>query len=230
MFFNPLYLLLIVPALLGWYAQERVRKIYEKQGAQPNSLGVSGLEVAKYLLSHYGLAHVAIERAEGHLTDHYDPQSKRLRLSDGVANGRSVTALGIVAHEVGHAVQDAEGYRFVQVRTSLARRVSQVTQWSSFIFVGGMLFGIPILMGLGGVMLAGLTLLALVTLPVERNASDRALASLKQMGLADAEEVQGVRHVLRAASFTYLAALGQRLATFLFFVVAVAAARGLWQR
>ena len=228
MVFNPLYLLLILPALLGWFAQVRVRKIYDKHGASTNSREVSGLEAAKRLLAHHGLTQVAIERTPGHLTDHYDPQSKTLRLSDGVANGKSVTALGIVAHEVGHAAQDAQGYRFMQVRTALARRVSQVTQWSSLVFVGGMLFGISILMALGGVMLAGLILFSLVTLPVERNASNRALESLTQAQLAATGEIQEVRQVLRAAAFTYLAGVGQRLGTFLFFVIAVAAARGMW--
>jgi len=229
MAFNPLYLLLIIPALLGWFAQGRVRATYEKQAAQPNSLGLSGLEAAKRLLAQHGLSGVSIERAEGHLTDHYDPQTKTLRLSDGVANGRSVTALGIVGHEVGHAAQDAQGYRFMRLRTLLARRISVVTQWSSFIFIGGMLFGISILMALGGVMLAGLALFSLVTLPVERNASDRALAALQAMGLAATEEIAGVRRVLRAAAFTYLAGVAQRLGTFLFFAIAVLAARGVWQ-
>jgi Zn-dependent membrane protease YugP len=225
-FFNPLYLLLIVPALLGLYAQRRVRAIYEQYGASPNGLGVSGLEAAKRLLSHHGLTQVDIERTPGHLTDHYDPRAKVLRLSDGVAHGQSVTALGIVAHEVGHAVQDAEGYRLMRARTFLAHRVGQMTQWSSFIFIGGMLFGVPILMGLGGVLLAGLTLFALVTLPVERNASERALVSLQQTGLTETEETEGARRVLRAAALTYLAGLGQRLGTFLFFVVVIAAALG----
>lgn len=127
-------------------------------------------------------------------------------------------------------MQDAEGYRFMRVRTFLAHRVGQMTQWSSLILIGGMLFGSPSLMALGGVMLAGLVLFALVSLPVERNASDRALVSLQQTGLAEAGELEGARQVLRAAACTYLAALGQRLGSFLFFVIVVAAALGVWQR
>jgi Zn-dependent membrane protease YugP len=225
--FDPLYLLLIIPALLGWFAQERVRATYEKQAVRLNSLGLSGLEAAKYLLAQHGLSRVSIERAEGHLTDHYDPQNKTLRLSDDVAHGRSLTALSIVAHEVGHAAQDAQGYRFMRLRTVLGRRISVVTQWSSFILIGGLLLGISILMALGGVMLAGLALFSLVTLPAERNASDRALASLRQMGLAAAEELAGMRRVLRAAAFTYLAGAAQRLGTSLFLAIAVLAARGV---
>lgn len=224
---NALYLILIVPALLAWFAQARVRQVYEKYGAQDNNRGVSGLEVARQLLAHHGLTGVEIDRAPGHLTDHYDPESRTLRLSDGVANASSVTSLGIVAHEVGHAVQDAEGYRFMRLRTDMGRRLGVATQWSGFVFLGGMLFGIPLLMALGGVLLAGMAVFSLVTLPVERNASDRALEMLEQTGLA-AEKREGVRQVLRAAALTYLTALGQRLASFLFFAAVVGAALGVW--
>ncbi|MGD2206553.1 MAG: zinc metallopeptidase [Anaerolineae bacterium] len=223
---NLRYLLLIVPALLTWFAQARVRKVYEEHGERENGRGATGLEVARDLLSRHGLDGVTVERAAGHLTDHYDPQAKTLRLTDGVANGRSVTALSIVGHEVGHAVQDAEGYRFMRLRTRMSKVVSQVAQWSSLAFVGGMLFGIPLLMGLSGLIMAGLVVFTLVTLPVERDASNRALKMLEGAGLASPEEGRAVQRVLRAAAFTYLTALGQRLATFFFFVAVVGAARG----
>lgn len=226
---NPLYLLLIIPALLGWYARSRVRRVYEEYGDRTNGRGDSGLQVARHLLAYHGLNDVKIERAEGHLTDHYDPQTRTLHLSDAVANGSSVTSMGIVAHEVGHAVQDAEGYRFMRVRTEAARRISVAAQWSSFVFVGGMLFGNTLLMALGGVMLAALVVFSLITLPVERNASDRALKMLEQTGLAGSGEREGVKKVLRTAAFTYVSALAQRLGTFLMFVVVVAAAHGTGQ-
>jgi len=224
-FFNPWYLLLILPAWLAWFAQDRVQKVYQKYGAQRNSGGRSGLEIAKYLLHHHRLGDVTVERVPGQFTDHYDPQTQTLRLSDAVAGADSVTALGVVAHEVGHAVQNAEGYRPMQVRGKLAERLSQAAGLSSAIFVGGMLFGNPLLMGLGVVMLAAMTFFAVVTLPVERDASNRALAMLDETGLASPGERKGARQVLRAAALTYAAALGRRLATFLFFVGVVAAAR-----
>lgn len=225
--FNSLYLLLIIPALLAWYAQSRVRAVYEQYGAKPNHQGATGAEIAQKLLADHGLTHVTLDRTPGHFTDHYDPQSNTLRLSDGVANARSVTALGVVAHEVGHALQDAEGYHLMRVRTQLAQRISMMTQWSSLIFLGALLFDIPLLMALAGVFMAALVIFTLVTLPVERNASRRALALLEQTGLAVAEERQAVGQVLRAAAFTYLAALGQRLGSFLFFAVVILAARGV---
>ncbi len=224
--FNPLYLLLLVPMLLAWWSQAKVRQTYEKYNNQPNRRGYNGVDIARRLLVHYGLTDIRIERTSGYLTDHYDPQTNILRLSDGVANGRSLTSLGIVAHEVGHAAQDAQNYRFMRLRTFLAQRVGQVAGWSSIAFIGGWLLGIPVLMGLSGVILGGMLIFSLVTLPVERNASDRALKSLEATGLALAEEREGVRQVLRAAAFTYLAGLAQQLGRFLFFVVMVALAKG----
>jgi uncharacterized protein len=226
---NPLYLLLIIPALLARYAQKRVAAIYEKYGDEPNQQNASGMEIARKLLAEYGLATVHIEHAPGHYTDHYDPGTKTLRLSDGVANARSITALGVVAHEVGHAAQDAEGYRLMRLRTMLAQRISVVSQWSSFAFLGALLYGSTILMVLAGAFMAALVVFTLVTLPIERNASTRALAMLERTGLAAAEERRAARAVLQSAAFTYLAALGQRLGTFLFFALIILAARGVGQ-
>lgn len=225
--FDPWYLLAFIPMLLAWFSQVKVRKIYKQYDEQPNRRGLNGLEIAENLLGHYTLSSIRIENTPGVLTDHYDPQANILRLSDGVARGRSITALGIVAHEVGHASQDAENYRFMRLRTFLGKRVGLITQWSSIAFIGGWILGFPVLMALSGAILAGMLLFSVVTLPVERNASDRALRSLEETGLAVAEERKGVRIVLRAASFTYLTNVVQRLGSFLFLVVMVAAARGI---
>ncbi len=219
MSFNPLYLLLIIPMLLTWWSQSKVRQTYEEYGERPNRLGLSGTEAATRLLAHLGLSSLRIERISGYLTDHYDPRKKTLRLSDGVARGSSITSLGIVAHEVGHAAQDAQRYRFMRLRTALSRRIGQVTGWSSIAFVGGWIFGVPLLMAFSAAMMAGMVVFSLVTLPVERNASDRALKSLEETGMAAPEEIGGVRKVLRAAAFTYLTGLGQRLGRLMFFVL-----------
>ena len=125
---NLWYLLLIVPALLTWYAQARVKRVYGKHSEEENGLGATGREIAQALLDRQGLDAVTIEQASGRLGDHYEPQRKTLRLTDGVADGRSVTAASIVGHEVGHAVQDAEGYRFMRLRTRMSGVVGRVAQ------------------------------------------------------------------------------------------------------
>jgi uncharacterized protein len=226
---NPLYLLILIPALLAWYAQARVRKVYAIHEARPNKQQISGEEVARRLLSYHGLGNVSIELVPGKLTDHYDPRTKTMRLSNDVASARSITSLGIVAHEVGHATQDAQGYHFIRLRTSMARRISVAAQWSSFVFLGGIVFRIPVLMALAGIFMAGMLLFTLVTLPVERDASNRALQSLESTGLAVGDESKAVRQVLNSAAFTYLAGFGQRLASFLFFAVVILLARGVPQ-
>ncbi|MDD2694525.1 MAG: zinc metallopeptidase [Anaerolineales bacterium] len=223
------YLLWVLPMLLAWYAQRRVRQVYVKYDRVPNQRQVNGQQAAERLLAHYRLNGVRIERIDGRLNDHYDPRRNTLRLTDGVINNRSITALGIVAHEAGHAAQDADGYRFMRLRSFLANRLGTLTQFGSLAFIGGMVLRIPSLMLVSGVMLGGLLLFSLVTLPVERDASKRALDSLHQAGLVAEDERQGVRQVLSAAAFTYLASLGQRLGSFLFFAVMVGAAGGFFK-
>lgn len=207
-----------------------MRRIYEKYSAAPNQHGENGSQIAKALLDFHHLGSVSTERIPGYLTDHYDPQKNVLRLSDGVANGRSITSLGIVAHEIGHAKQDAEGYRFMRLRTFLAQRLGVVTQFSSIAFIGGMVFHIQGLMLLSGIIMAGMLLFSLVTLPVERNASRRALDSLEQTGLTVGDERDQVQQVLNAAALTYLASVSQQLGTFMFFVLMVGLAQGFFGR
>lgn len=221
-----IYLLIAVPALLGWYAQRRVRSAYAKYSDVPNGQGLSGLELAQLLLRQRGLTDVRVEEAPGQMSDHYDPSSKTLRLSRQIAESKSATSLGVVAHEVGHALQHAEGHRFLQLRGNLARRLSQAARFSPLVFVGGMLMGNLLLMAMGIVILAGFTLYALVTLPVERDASKRALAMLEQAGAGGGEAGGGARAVLRAAAFTCAAAMGQRVASFAFFALLATATFG----
>lgn len=225
--FNPLSLLVIVPGVLTWVAQDSVRQTFERYREVPNSDGASGSIVAGRLLSEQGLDGVQVESVAGNFMDHYDPATRTLRLSQGVADGGSVAALGVVAHEVGHAVQDAEGYPLLRLRTRLASPVQKLARLSPLVFVGGWLAGISFFVGLGLVMLAALAVFALVTLPVEKNASDRALAMLKGAGALAPGEEEGVRRVLRAAAFTYAAGFGRQLAIFLFYVVVVAAGTSL---
>lgn len=224
MSFNPWYLLLILTALGAWGVQALVRKAYQKYEVVPNRSGTTGLVAARSLLVHNGLYGVGVEQAQGTFTDHYNPQTRTLHLSHDILNGTSVTALGIVAHEVGHAAQHAEGYRFIELRTKLAGPVGWLARLSPLVFVGGFMYGITALMALGGLMLLSQVIFALVTLPVEWDASRRASAMLEKTGMVEPAEREGIDRVLRSAGLTYLTSFGRRLASFVFFAVVLGAA------
>lgn len=220
MFFDPMYLVFALPAmLLAFWAQMRVRSAYSRYLRVPNERGVSGLEAAQMMLRSHELGHVSVQGTRGELTDHYDPRSKSLHLSQGVANGRSVAALSIVAHEVGHAVQDQTNYGPLKLRSGL---VPMVTVSS---YVGPVLFIIGLMLQATGLAWAGLILFsasaffAVLTLPVEINASKRALLMLRTDGLiVQGTEEAGARRVLDAAAWTYVAALVQVMSTLLYYV------------
>ncbi len=217
------YLIFAGPALLlALYAQSKVNSAYNRYSRQPNMRGLSGYEVARILLRSAGLDHVRVEEVPGRLNDHYDPSTNVLRLSRGVAQSRSVAALGIVAHEVGHAMQDAVNYAPLRVRSGLVPAVS-IGSWLGPIlfFVGLLLSGLTgstAIAWLGVALFAGTAVFALITLPVEFNASNRALQLLRAYQLADGRELQETKQVLDAAALTYVAALAQALSTLLYYV------------
>lgn len=219
MFFDPLYLVFALPALLlAFYAQFKVRSAYERYSRVPNYRGLTGLDAARRVLGPSGLGHIQIEGAPGELSDHYDPRSKTLRLSPNVAHGRSVAALAITMHEIGHALQDAQGYAPLKLRGSLVPAIT-VSAWvAPLLFMVGWLMGSPSLawIGVGGFALAAV--FALVTLPVEFNASRRGLQLLQAYQLADGRELSQAKAVLDAAALTYVAALAQTLSTLLYYV------------
>ncbi|MDP2952733.1 MAG: zinc metallopeptidase, partial [Chloroflexota bacterium] len=214
------YFVFALPALiLVLYAQLKVKSTYKRYLEVPNARGVSGLEAGRALLDSAGLWNVSIEGTPGELTDNYDPRTNTLRLSAPVARGRSVAALGIVAHEVGHAQQDARGYPPLRVRSRLVPVVNLGTNLGYLFFILGML-----LRPLAGLIWVGIALFSLgvifmlVTLPVEWNASGRALAMLKTSGMVGEEELRGARRVLSAAALTYVAALAQTISTLLYYL------------
>jgi Zn-dependent membrane protease YugP len=218
--FNPLYYLFTLPALiLGFYAQFKVRQAYNRYLRVANRSQIGGLEAAQRLLAANGLQQVEVQGTRGELTDHYDPRKKALFLSQGVAQSPSVAALGIVAHEVGHATQDAEAYIPLKVRSAIVP-VVQIGSWlGPILFLLGMLFQAGSVLPVVGLVLFSSTLIfALVTLPVEFDASRRAIAMLQQSGLVSGVEEQGVRQVLSAAALTYVAAAAQALSTILYYV------------
>jgi Zn-dependent membrane protease YugP len=227
-FFNPTYILFALPTLiLVMYAQYRVRSTYAKYLEEPNSRRISGVEAAQVLLKSGGLEQVSIEGTPGELTDHYDPRGPVLRLSPKVAQSRSVAALGIVAHEVGHALQDARGYVPLRMRAGLVPVVNLGTNLGYVFFILGFLIRMSGLVWLGVILFATGVVFMLVTLPVEWNASQRALAILETSGLVRTEEeLNGARKVLSAAALTYVAALAQALSTLFYYIFLAMGLRG----
>jgi Zn-dependent membrane protease YugP len=217
-FWNPTYLLFALPALLlAFYAQMKVQSAYNKYLRVENWRGLSGSDVARHLLQATGLYNVKVEGTRGHLTDHYDPRSKTLRLSSQVANGRSIAATSIVAHEVGHALQDAHGYAPLKLRAGLVPAATLGSWLGPILFFLG-IFISPKLAWVGVGLFGLAAVFTLITLPVEFNASRRGLELLKVYQLADGRQMTAAKKVLDAAALTYVAALAQALSTLLYYV------------
>ncbi|MCL5735940.1 MAG: zinc metallopeptidase [Actinobacteria bacterium] len=225
-----LYPLLVVPMVLLLYAQSRVRRVFAEEDQHPNAEEITGLEAARELLNQAGLHQVRIEIQGGVFSDQYNPMTKTLRLSPRIARRDSTLAVGVAGHEVGHAIQDAEGYTLMRVHNVLARWLLFATTIIPIAFIGGFLFGSVLLMLVAVGILGLQVVFALVALPLERNASKRALYLLEQRGVILHSEEGSVQRVLRAAAFTYLASVGIRLAFFLFWFVVLASATGLITR
>lgn len=218
MVIDPRYYLFALPGLLlALYAQWKVRSAYNTYLKVPNARGIPGAQAAQLLLRTAGLA-VNIEGVAGELTDHYDPRHNVLRLSQGVAYSPSIAAVAIAAHEVGHAQQQAQAYTLLRLRSGLVPVVN-ITSWvAPLLFFAGLFLNIMQLAELGLIFFGGAVVFALVTLPVELDASRRALNLLQQAGLvADARDLKGARAVLSAAALTYVAALAQAILTMLYY-------------
>ena len=221
MFFDPMWLVFVGPALLlALYAQMKISSTYGKYSKVGNMRGITGLQAAKSLLVSQGLNDVAIEGTAGQLTDHYDPRSKTLRLSQGVYDTPSVAALGIVAHEVGHAVQDHSGYLPLRFRSGLVPLANIGSTLSFILFILGLVVRQAGLIWLGVALFSMAVVFALVTLPVELNASRRARAMLANTGLVSLQEMDATKAVLSAAALTYVAALLQSVGQLMYFVFA----------
>jgi uncharacterized protein len=221
------WLLLLVPLVAGLLVQRRVRAVFARYRAVGNRAGVTGAQLARMLLDAHGLRRVRLELPPGFLSDHYDGAAHTLRLSEVVARERSVAAVGIAAHEVSHAYQDAEGSRVYRARRVVGEPLAKLAPWSGIFFIGGFWLGIPILMVLSIAYAAGMVAFALATLPVEVSASHRALSLLRGNGFADAEETGEIERVLRAAALTYLVGLLQQLGLLLALVLVAEATRHL---
>ncbi len=224
--FDPLYLILTMPALLlAIYAQWQVRTAYQKYSRVPNERGISGYQAAQELLNANGLYGIDIEGVPGNLSDHYDPKGKVLRLSPDVANGRSIASMAIVAHEVGHAVQDKQGYAMMRFRSTLVPAANLGSTLGIWLAFGGLVFRLSGLAWLGVALFSAAVLFTLVTLPVELNASSRALTMLRQTNLLSQHDLKGAKSVLRAAALTYVAALAQAVMQLLYLVLLLSGGR-----
>jgi len=219
MFFNPLYLVFALPGLLlGLWAQSRVKSAFNKYSRVRTLRNVTGAEVARSLLDAQGLYDVSIEEVKGKLSDHYDPRSKVLRLSTDVYRAPSVAAAGVAAHEMGHALQDANHYAPLKLRSGLVPAVQFGSSLAPWIFIAGFLLNLTPVAWLGVILFSVSALFALVTLPVELDASRRAKKLLVSSGILVGEEAKGVDKVLDAAALTYVAAAIAALGTLLYYV------------
>ena len=207
MFFYDWTFLIVLPGLiLALIAQAGVSGTFAKFQRVPARIGLTGAMLARRMLDSRGLQDIPVEQVGGKLSDHYDPSQRVLRLSEGVYNSTSIAALGVAAHETGHALQDQEHYAPLKLRTAIVPAVGFGSNLSWPIFLAGLIFSWEPLLLAGIILFALAVLFSLITLPVEFNASSRALATLSSGGYLDSDEMAGANKVLRAAAMTYVAA------------------------
>lgn len=219
-FFDPLYLVFAIPPLLlAMWAQWKVQSTFAKYARVPTSTGVNGIQTAQVLINRNGL-NVGVTSVPGHLTDHYDPRNKTVALSQS-SQQNSIASVAVVAHELGHAMQDKENYGPLKLRGAIVPAV-QLGGWvGPIMFMVGLLLSSSTLMWVGIVGFALAAIFAIVTLPVEFDASRRALAMLEGNGLLSPQELRGAKKVLDAAALTYVAAAAQALTTLLYYITLV---------
>jgi Zn-dependent membrane protease YugP len=227
MFFDPMYFVFMIPGLLLMlWAQSRVKGSYAKFSKVRNAVNMTGAQVARRVLDGNGLYDVPVEATKGELTDHYDPRSRTLFLSQGVYGTPSIAAMGIAAHEAGHAIQHARAYMPMQARTAIVPAVNIGSNLGIFVLITGIFLQNPAVAWFGVGLFALATVFALVTLPVEFDASRRAKEALANLGLTDGglqrgAEGSGVAAVLNAAAWTYVASFAASLLTLLYYVTLV---------
>lgn len=218
LFFDPMYFLFIAPAfLLGLYAQWKVKSSFSAMSKVPARM--SGAQAARQMLDSGGLQSVNIEPIQGHLSDHYDPRAKVLRLSPNVYNGRSMAALGVACHEAGHAFQDAKNYAPLVIRNLAVPAAGFGSSAGMLMLFGGFLLGLKPLIWVGIALFSCVVFFQVVNLPVEFDASARARRQLVEGGMIADREEQYVAKVLNAAALTYVAATLQAVMTLLYFIM-----------
>lgn len=206
MFFDPTMLLLIPAFLFAMYAQNKIRRTYDKYQQVRSSRGMTGYETAMEILRLNNIYDVKVEEVQGTLTDHYDPRDRTVRLSSANYHGRSLAAASVAAHEIGHVIQHVSGYSPLQLRHSIlpVTNIGSTLAWP--LAIAGLLFSYPPLITLGIIAFTGVVVFHVVTLPVEFNASSRAMVQLTEHGMLHRDEAREAKKVLDAAALTYVAA------------------------
>jgi Zn-dependent membrane protease YugP len=210
----------VVPLLFGLWAQFQVKSTFKRYSQVATASGMTGAQAADAVLRNSGVTGVGIQPVAGQLSDHYDPRTKTLNLSEDVGGAATVAALGVAAHEAGHAVQDARGYAPMKIRATLVPAASIGSQLWIFPAFLGLILGSTGLVNVGLVLFLAVVVFQLVTLPVEFDASHRAVVALEGGGLLGAAELDGARKVLRAAALTYIAALAASIGQLIYFFIA----------
>lgn len=219
MIFDPMYFVFVIPALLlSMWASFKTRSAFKKYSKVPTANGQTGAEAAARLLASAGLQDVKILRSRGMLTDHYNPANRTLNLSEGVYGSQSVAAVGVAAHEAGHAIQHAEHYRPLGLRSMLVPTAKIGSSLGYFVMLGGLFMSSANMVLVGAVLFSAVLLFQVVTLPVEFDASRRAKVMLVEHGIIAGPEREGVDRVLNAAALTYVAAAVSTLMTLLYFL------------
>lgn len=207
-FYDRYYILLVIPAILiAGFAQMQVSSTFSRYQKVRSRRGMTGAEAARAILQQNGLYSISVTHVSGHLTDHYDPRAGVIRLSDSVYNSTSLAAIGVAAHEAGHAVQHATEYAPLTIRNAIIPLTNIGSQLSMPLILLGFLFSWQPLVTIGILAFSLMVIFQLVTLPVEFNASHRALAILGNTGMLESDELPGAKKVLTAAAMTYVAAL-----------------------
>ncbi len=222
MFFNIYDIVLVLPAFMfAMYAQFKVKSTFNYYSQQSNARGLTGAEVARMILDDNGLTDIPVEPVEGELSDHYDPSSRTLRLSESVYGSTSVAAIGVAAHETGHAIQHKVGYAALGLRGALVPVANIGSTLGPWMAIGGFFFHIPVLMHLGIILFSCAVAFYLITLPVEFNASSRALSLLGSCNILEKDELEPARKVLSAAAMTYVASAAVAMAHLLSLILSL---------
>jgi Zn-dependent membrane protease YugP len=206
-YYDPTYFLVIIGFIFAMLASTGVQRAFNKYAKVKSYRGYTGADAARKILDGNGLYHVRIEHISGNLSDHFDPKANVIRLSDATYNDTSVAAIGVAAHEAGHAVQHAVGYAPIKIRNSMVPAVNLASGLAMPLFIIGLIFAFPTLTNIGILLFSAALVFQVVTLPVEFNASRRAITILNQSAMLEEDELKGARKVLTAAAMTYVAAV-----------------------